>query len=102
LTAPTQTYYTQNTNNQLASGETSATFNAPLAAGIGGLILSAPGNGNYGFLDITFSAPAWLQYNWDGIDQGTDGNLFDDNPRARATFGKRKGTDKVIIRREIY
>jgi hypothetical protein len=47
----------------------------------------------------------WLQYNRDGIDQplGTpDGNPFDDNPRARATFGKRKGVDKVIIRREIY
>jgi hypothetical protein len=76
-------------------------------AGQGGLVLTkpctgTPCTGNYGFVDVTVPAPDWLKYNWDGIDQGTDGNLFDDNPRARATFGKRKGTDKVIIRREIY
>jgi MSHA biogenesis protein MshQ len=102
LAVPTLTYFAQNTNNQLASGETSATLNNPFVTGIGSLELSAPGNGNYGYLDVTVTAPAWLQYNWDGIDQGGDSNLFDDNPRSRAAFGKRKGSDKVIIRREIY
>jgi len=102
LAAPSLTFYAPSANNQLASGETSATYNSPLAAGVGNLRLSAPGAGNYGYLDLTITAPAWLQYNWDGIDQGNDGNLFDDNPHARAAFGKRKGADKVIIRREIY
>jgi hypothetical protein len=102
LAAPTLTFFTQTTNNQLASGETTATSNNPFVAGLGGLRLTAPGNGNYGYLDVTVTAPAWLQYNWDGIDQGGDSNLFDDNPRSRAAFGKRRGSDKVIIRREIY
>lgn len=102
LTAPTLSFFTQNTNNQLASGETTATYNNPFIAGVGGLSLSAPGNGNFGYLDVTVTAPAWLQYNWDGVDQSSDSNLFDDNPRARAAFGKRRGSDKVIIRREIY
>ncbi len=102
LAAPTLTYFTQNTSNQLASGETSATLNSPFVAGVGGLRLSAPGNGNFGYLDLAISAPDWLKFNWDGVDQASDSNLFDDNPRARAAFGKRKGSDKVIIRREIY
>ena len=102
LAAPTFTYFSPSASNQLASGETSASYNSPLIAGAGGLRLTAPGVGNFGYLDVTVTAPAWLQYAWDAIDQGADGNLFDDNPRARATFGKRKGSDKVIIRREIY
>jgi hypothetical protein len=104
LAAPTLTYFTPPTtpNNQLESGETTATYNNPFLAGLGGLRLTAPGNGNFGYLDVTMTAPAWLQYNWDGVDQYSDGNLFDDNPRSRAAFGKRKGRDKVIIRREIY
>jgi hypothetical protein len=102
LAAPTLTYFTQNTNNQLASGETSATLNGTFVAGNGGLHLSAPGNGNFGYLELAISTPDWLQYNWDGVDQASDGNMFDDNPRARVTFGKRRGADRVIIRREIY
>ncbi len=110
LAVPTLTYFTPQTtpNNQLESGETSVRFTTPLfEAGVDNLILTkpctgTPCTGNFGYLDVTVTAPAWLQYNWDGVDQLTDGNLFDDNPRARASFGKRKGVDKVIIRREIY
>ncbi len=102
LTAPALTFYAQSADNHLASGETTASFNATLTAGNGNLRFSAPGVGNFGFLDLSVAAPAWLQYNRDGVDQAGDGNLFDDNPRARAAFGKRKGSDKVIIRREIY
>lgn len=101
LSAPALTFFT-GVNSPLASGDTSASYNNPLLAGIGGLRLSAPLSHHVGYLDITLTAPAWLQYNWDGVDQGGDGNLFDDNPRARAAFGKRKGSEKVIIRREIY
>jgi MSHA biogenesis protein MshQ len=102
LAAPSLTFYLQSANNHLASGETVASIGSTLAAGLGSLSLSAPGAGNFGYLDLTLTAPTWLQYNWDGVDQLSDGNLFDDNPRARAAFGKRKGADKVIIRREIY
>jgi MSHA biogenesis protein MshQ len=99
-------------NNKLYSGlVTEPVINNPptINNGVFNLRLNAPGKDNFGYLDLTIPAPAWLQYNWDGIDQplvSPDGNLFDDNPRARAAFGKskvqRKGADKVIIRREIY
>jgi cytoskeletal protein CcmA (bactofilin family) len=102
LTAPTLTFYSQTPANQLASGETTATHHNPLVAGQGNLRLSAPGTGNYGYLDLTVTAPAWLRYNWDGTDQGSDGDLLDDNPRARASFGKRNTGRSVIIRRETY
>ncbi|MDP2787781.1 MAG: LamG-like jellyroll fold domain-containing protein [Pseudomonadota bacterium] len=102
LTTPSLTFYTASADNHLASGETTASFNATLAAGNGNLRLSAPGGGNFGYLDLVIGAPNWLKYNWDGVDQGGDVDLFDDNPRARVAFGKRKGADKVIIRREIY
>jgi MSHA biogenesis protein MshQ len=102
LPAPSLTFFAQSADNQLASGETTASFNSPLSAGKGNLSLTAPGIGNFGFLDLSVSAPAWLQYNWDGVDQGSDANLLDDNPRARAAFGKRSGADRVIMRREIF
>lgn len=106
LVNPGFTFFAQSTNNQLASGDTTASFNAVLVAGDGNLRLSAPGAGIFGFLDIAVGAADWMKYDWDGVDQGGDGNLFDDNPRARAAFGKskvqRKGSDKVIIRREIF
>lgn len=102
LPAPTLTFFPQTANNQLASGETTASQNTPFVAGNGNLRLSAPGAGNYGYVDVGANAPEWLRYDWDGIDQGGDGALHDDNPRARATFGKRNSGGRLIIRREIY
>jgi hypothetical protein len=102
LPAPALSFFAQTAENQLGSGETSASYVSPLVSGRANLALSAPGSGNYGFLDMTIAAPAWLQYNWDGTDQGGDGRLFDDDPRARAAFGRRNSAGKVIIRREIY
>jgi MSHA biogenesis protein MshQ len=99
---PGLTFHADSAQNRLAAGETAATLSAPLVAGNANLRLSAPGAGNHGYLDLAADAPAWLDYNWDGVDQGGDGNLHDDNPRARAAFGKRRGSDAVIIRREIY
>jgi hypothetical protein len=90
--------------------------------------LSAPGTDNTGWTDLTLnlgatptgsqciavgasSGPAtsanrpWLQDNWDGIDQPIstpDGNLFDDNPRTRATFGIFGANSPIIYRRENY
>jgi hypothetical protein len=99
---PGLTFYPAAGDNQLAAGETTASLNSPLVAGSAGLVLSAPGLGNHGYLDLVADAPAWLDYNWDGVDQGGDGNLYDDNPRSRAAFGKHRGSDRVIIRREMY
>jgi hypothetical protein len=102
LTAPSLAYFSQTADNRLASGETTASFNNPLIGGDANLRLSAPGAANFGYLDLAAGAPSWLRYNWDGVDQAGDGNLFDDNPRARAAFGKRGGSDRVIIRREVF
>jgi hypothetical protein len=102
LSSPAITFFSQTADNQLSGGETTASFNATLVAGNGNLRFTAPGSGNFGFMDLSVSAPAWLRFNWDGVDQGGDGDVLDDPPRARAAFGKRRGSDKVIIRREIY
>ncbi|MDP2832659.1 MAG: LamG-like jellyroll fold domain-containing protein [Pseudomonadota bacterium] len=106
ISSPTLTFFSQTADNQLAGGETTGSFNATLVAGNGNLWFTAPGAGHYGFMDVGITAPAWLKFNRDGVDQGINGNpdgdLLDDDPRARATFGKRRGSDKVIIRRELY
>jgi hypothetical protein len=46
------------------------------------------------------AVPTWMRGRWDGVDQGSDGNLYDDAPPARATFGVFK--DKVLFRRENF
>jgi MSHA biogenesis protein MshQ len=106
LTAPILTFFAQTADNQLSSGNTSASFNATLVDGDANLRLSAPGAGKFGLLDLSFGVADWLKYDWDGVDQGADGFPFDDDPRARASFGKskvqRKGGEKVIIRREVF
>jgi MSHA biogenesis protein MshQ len=99
---PSLTFFPATADNHLASGQTNASVNASLVAGNGNLRLSAPGVNNFGYLDLLITAPDWLKYNWDGVDQSGDANLLDDNPRARAAFGKRSGSDRIIIRREIY
>lgn len=55
--------------------------------------LSAPGAGNTGSVDVTFSAPAWLQFNWSGTG--------DEDPTGTATFGRYRGHDRVVYWREI-
>ncbi|MEW5893247.1 MAG: LamG domain-containing protein [Pseudomonadota bacterium] len=101
--SPGLTFYPQSGANQLAAGETVPLTNPPLiSGGVFPLVLSAPGPGNHGYLDLVLDAPDWLRYNWDGIDQGADANWLDDNPRARAAFGKRRGSERVILRQELY
>lgn len=57
------------------------------------LILSAPGEGNTGDVPLIFSAPVWLQGDYD-----ENGTL--ENPSALATFGVYRGHDRVIYWRE--
>ncbi|NQD37288.1 MSHA biogenesis protein MshQ [Permianibacter sp. IMCC34836] len=61
------------------------------------LQLSAPSDGSSGSIDIQYNAadlPGWLQFDWDN-----DGQQ-DDAPKARATFGRYRGSDRVIYWRE--
>lgn len=100
------TFYAQTSVNQLAGGETLASLNGAVAgngtfaSGDGGLRLSTPGLNNYGYVDVQITAPDYLQYNWNGA--ATAGNFFDDNPSARATFGKYKQRNELIYMREIH
>lgn len=84
---------------------------ATLISGNAGLVLSKSA-GMAGYLDMALAVPNYLKYNWDGVDQTIDanntsctvpgdGDLFDDNPRARIRFGA-KSNDKMIYFREVY
>lgn len=100
LPAPTSaaglTFFGQTAKNQLAAGETTATLASPVAGGLAGLRLSAPGSGNFGFLDVELTVPSYLQFNWNG------GAAFTVNPRARARFGLHRNPSEFIYLREAY
>ncbi|WP_082805243.1 DUF6701 domain-containing protein [Pseudomonas sp. BMS12] len=90
LGTPALDMYTGN----LSAGETTPTLSGPLA-GSGSVTLSAPGTGNDGSVQVSFpSAPAWLQYPWDGANR--------DLARGLASFGIYKGAAPLIFRRELY
>ncbi|NJN51329.1 MAG: hypothetical protein HC809_05640 [Gammaproteobacteria bacterium] len=83
----------------LAAGET--TLIGPLASGtlVGGassatqpLLLSAPDIPNDGSVDVTFDAPTFLEYDWNGT-----GNV---DPLGKAQFGRYRGHDRIIFWRE--
>jgi MSHA biogenesis protein MshQ len=84
---------------------TASIANNPLVAGNAGLVLSAPGAGNRGTVDVRPNLGSggalvpWLRYDWpaDGLD-----GMFDDDPIGRATFGIFSGDDPTIFRREVY
>jgi len=82
----------------LSAGETVASINGissglgTWVSGNGGLVLSRPGSGNNGFVDITLSVPDWLKFPWLG------GSPV--NPTAKAVFGIYKSP--LIYRRENY
>jgi MSHA biogenesis protein MshQ len=66
--------------------------NATLLAGDAGFKFTAPGKGNFGYVDISITSPAWLMYPWTG-----SGNV---KPTAKAVFGIYKSP--LIYRRENY
>ena len=53
--------------------------------------------GNQGAIDIEYTTPAWLQYNW----SGKASNLHDEDANATATFGVYRGNDRIISWREV-
>jgi MSHA biogenesis protein MshQ len=81
---------------------------ATLLAGDAVVVLAKPTNSGGGYLDFAPSVPAYLQYNWDGVDQSgasctvsADGYFHDDNPRARIRFGAKRNS-AVIYSREVF
>ena len=58
------------------------------------LLLSAPGAGNDGSVDVTVDAPIWLEYDWSGGG--------DEDPKGTASFGHFRGHDRVIYWREVF
>jgi MSHA biogenesis protein MshQ len=49
-----------------------------------------------GTIDIKYTAPSWLQFDWLNPD-----GLYSQNPSATATFGVYRGNDRIISWREI-
>lgn len=100
ISLPTASY-----SGNLDEGETSpAAVN--FIGGLATIILSAPGSTagipNTGSVLVNISIDDWLKFNWDGVDQGADANLNDDDPSATASFGIFHGNDATIYRRELY
>ena len=89
-------FFAQTAKNQLAGGETTAALNSPVTEGNARLRLSAPGAGNFGFLDVVLTVPSYLQFDWNG-----DGS-YTDNPRSRARFGLFNNVAQIIYSRETY
>jgi MSHA biogenesis protein MshQ len=70
--------------------------------GLGQLLLSRPTDGSQGQIRIIYTkVPDWLKFNWNGIDEGADSNIFDDDPSGVATFGLYRGNDRIISWREV-
>ena len=67
---------------------------------INALYLNATGAGNQGKVKITYTVPAWLQYDWSW--DGVEAKVFDEDPTATATFGLFRGNDRIIYQREVH
>lgn len=88
-----------NYTDNLQVGETavvgpvsSTFFSAGSAQTASPLTLSAPGSGNTGTVELIYSAPNWLLYDWFGTG--------DSSPQATATFGGFRGHDRVLYWQE--
>lgn len=51
---------------------------------------------------VTGANLPYLQGKWDGVDQGADGQVYDDNPSAQGTFGVYPGSGGIIDFRENF
>jgi MSHA biogenesis protein MshQ len=56
--------------------------------------------GKQGAIDIEYTAPSWLQFDWLNADNNFDGP-YNQNPTATATFGVYRGNDRIISWREV-
>lgn len=83
-----------NYQGALNAGNTATSVGGACPAGF----ICVTSGGNRGSVDITVATGSWLRGRWDNIDQGLDGQLYDDNPVARATFGSSR--NRLIYSRE--
>ena len=80
---------------------TASVINSPAASGRLDTGLTAPGEGNTGYINVTPDLSAtgedlpWLQFDWNG--DGTD-----EDPTGRATFGIYPGNPQQIYLQEVY
>ena len=76
------------TNVPVGSGTTDLTLGAnTVAAGEANLTYTPTGAGNTGTLTMTYDVPAWLEFNW---------SASSNDPSATVTFGRYRGSDRVI------
>ena len=79
-----------------------ATSPVTLVNGVGSLTLTvnadAGSPGGNSVIDTVWDS--WLRYDIDAIDLPLDGDLYDDNPSASATFGIFRGDDRYLYWRE--
>ncbi len=87
-------------SGNLSAGETAVTTPATATALVSGestvaapLLLSAPGIGNDGAVDVTVDVPAYLEFDWSGAGAA--------NPTGNARFGRYRGDDRIIFWREL-
>ncbi|WP_372832626.1 DUF6701 domain-containing protein, partial [Pontibacterium sp.] len=73
-------------NVSIGSGTTDLAIESNVAEGEANLTYTATGAGNTGAVTITYDVPEWLQFNWGGSN----------DPSATATFGRFRGSDRVI------
>lgn len=107
------------------AASTTLTGISAFLGGVSSMSFTAPNA--EGYVDVEVQTPFYLRSDLDGIDQGpagpgahcipslagtgdpadinpctADGNLIDDVPMSRASFGIFKGSNKVIYIREVY
>ncbi len=75
-----------------------------VAAGVGDLTITIAADdatpGGSSLVDTVWDT--WLRYDFDGVDNlPADGNLYDDNPSATATFGIFRSDDRFIYWQEV-
>lgn len=73
-------------NVSIGSGTTDLAIESNVDAGEANLTYTATGAGNTGAVTMTYDVPEWLQFNWGGSN----------DPSATATFGRFRGSDRVI------
>ena len=64
------------------------------------IILTAPGAGKQGNINVEYEIYPWLKYDWNW--NGVDAKLFDENPSAVAMFGVFRGNDRIISWQEVF
>ena len=77
----------KNFTDKLNSGETNIINFSNISEGVGDITLSAPGQNNYGSVDVDFSSNSFLHN--------------DNSSSGKATFGLYRGRDRVIMWEEV-